>query len=177
MDCIERNVAHLKPYWFRAGQPREAVGTSSSLLICMRPPITRGTRDGDMLVHVRQLAGPLGTILLPSHSTTLTLKCAIKERWGINKRCQRLLTPGGHIIQPSRPLRTMLEDLTQPLEVLVLHVSKACQACGREGPVQICSGCHETSYCSRDCQVLDWPAHRIVCARLERDTGQACPPP
>ena len=138
----------------------------------------KGTSDGALIVHVRQLAGPLGKIHLPLHASTLTLKRAIKEHWGIHKRSQQLVTFGGNIIQPSQPLRMMVEDNAQPLDVLLLHVAKACRACGREGPVQICSGCHEISYCSRACQVLDWSIHKIVCARLERDTseGQECSP-
>ena len=144
-----------------------------------RSSIIGETCDGALVVCVQQLAGPLGTVPLPQHATSLTLRRAIKERWGINKRCQLLVTLGGDIIQPSLPLRTMFEDLTQPLDVLLLHVAKACHACGCEGSVQICSGCHEIFYCSRKRQVFDWHIQRTVCARLARDTpdGEACPPP
>ena len=45
----------------------------------------------------------------------------------------------------------------------------ACRACGREGsvaaPLKSCAGCRHALYCSRECQVSDWPTHRPHCRR------------
>lgn len=32
----------------------------------------------------------------------------------------------------------------------------------------LCAGCRRTVYCSVECQTLDWPAHRAVCANVKR---------
>ncbi len=42
----------------------------------------------------------------------------------------------------------------------------ACSYCGtRSGRVQICGGCREQSYCSRDCQLAARPAHKQRCLK------------
>ena len=41
-------------------------------------------------------------------------------------------------------------------------VPNCCSACGKDA-VKSCSKCHETFYCSVDCQRADWAAHKKVC--------------
>ena len=38
-------------------------------------------------------------------------------------------------------------------------------------PALLCSGCRSISYCSAACQRGDWPAHKLVCWRVDSDTG------
>lgn len=40
--------------------------------------------------------------------------------------------------------------------------SALCDMCSKPGP-QRCQACHKSRYCSRECQKLDWPIHKLVC--------------
>ncbi|KAJ6496311.1 hypothetical protein C8R45DRAFT_985563 [Mycena sanguinolenta] len=44
----------------------------------------------------------------------------------------------------------------------------ACYKCFKEEDVRLsrCSGCHRVSYCSSECQKLDWKAHKPMCKAL-----------
>lgn len=39
-----------------------------------------------------------------------------------------------------------------------LHVAK----------MKKCKACHTTRYCSRECQRIDWPFHKLFCAELPK---------
>jgi len=42
--------------------------------------------------------------------------------------------------------------------------ARVCKACGATGtPMKRCTGCNACWYCSKECQVEDWRAHRPVC--------------
>ena len=44
-----------------------------------------------------------------------------------------------------------------------------CKECGKEAPVTEhfeCSTCHAEYYCSRQCQIKDWPRHKRICNKL-----------
>lgn len=43
----------------------------------------------------------------------------------------------------------------------------SCQVCHLSASLR-CSKCSNTHYCSRDCQVKDWPVHKKVCSRIKR---------
>ncbi len=40
--------------------------------------------------------------------------------------------------------------------------AKKCGVCGNEG-TQLCSGCNNKRYCSRECQKSDWKSHKSTC--------------
>jgi MYND finger len=54
-----------------------------------------------------------------------------------------------------------------------------CVVCGGGGggggvggaTTKICGNCHGPRYCSRDCQVKDWPLHKIQCQRQRQTTS------
>ena len=54
-----------------------------------------------------------------------------------------------------------------------LSMSRACQACSRTrgngvgGKLLRCSRCNGPHYCSKACQVADWPAHKLQCQTLQ----------
>lgn len=45
-----------------------------------------------------------------------------------------------------------------------MNISKGCTQCQKkDNPLQACSGCQRVTYCSVECQKLDWKAHRPAC--------------
>lgn len=45
-----------------------------------------------------------------------------------------------------------------------------CDLCSSSGKLRICSRCKDARYCSRDCQVKDWPKHKLVCKERVTDS-------
>jgi hypothetical protein len=43
--------------------------------------------------------------------------------------------------------------------------SAVCDICSNTGKMQVCGGCKQRKYCSRACQVKDWPQHKKVCKK------------
>jgi hypothetical protein len=66
---------------------------------------------------------------------------------------QRLSTglPEGWAISTIRPVTT---------EISAVRETVPCAACGMERASNVCSKCKEARYCSRECQVAHWPAHK-----------------
>jgi len=55
---------------------------------------------------------------------------------------------------------------------------RTCQCCGkaekRVGKLKSCTRCKAAFYCSKECQVKDWPSHKKICkkaAAIEPRTG------
>lgn len=42
---------------------------------------------------------------------------------------------------------------------------KSCIWCGNED-TEICKGCQDARYCSKQCQKKDWPVHKLVCSKF-----------
>ena len=42
-----------------------------------------------------------------------------------------------------------------------------CGVCGKTGDVQVCTGCEEVYYCGRECQLKDWPTHKVRCKQIQ----------
>ncbi len=38
-----------------------------------------------------------------------------------------------------------------------------CHTCGNQLNLQRCRGCKQVRYCSRECQTMDWPQHKLIC--------------
>lgn len=55
----------------------------------------------------------------------------------------------------------------------------ACTVCGVEKPVKqmfTCSGCKavkKVPYCSRHCQMADWPKHKVACKKAQQQAAAA----
>ncbi|NGX46026.1 MAG: hypothetical protein K940chlam2_01208 [Chlamydiae bacterium] len=49
-----------------------------------------------------------------------------------------------------------------------------CSTCGKaseeDRKLQLCALCHFEKYCSKECQVKDWPQHRIICQTLDKES-------
>ena len=42
-----------------------------------------------------------------------------------------------------------------------------CSICGFEGKIMFCAKCETISYCSQQCQKIDWPSHKSLCSLLK----------
>lgn len=40
-----------------------------------------------------------------------------------------------------------------------------CARCHREDQLKLCSGCRAVKYCSKECQISDWKAHKAICRK------------
>ncbi|XP_052871746.1 zinc finger MYND domain-containing protein 10 homolog [Anopheles cruzii] len=60
-------------------------------------------------------------------------------------------------------LESHLSDVTEPKQE---RAEKACGACGCRAKKK-CSKCLNVFYCSRECQVRDWPDHKELCHQLK----------
>lgn len=46
------------------------------------------------------------------------------------------------------------------------HLNNSCNTCGKANAPNRCSRCKKVKYCSRECQVKDWPKHKSHCDKL-----------
>ena len=50
-----------------------------------------------------------------------------------------------------------------------------CTRCLKKGSMTAlrrCTGCKSSSYCSKDCQRLDWPSHKQLCKSIQSQNPQ-----
>ncbi|KAL0486102.1 hypothetical protein AKO1_001785 [Acrasis kona] len=61
------------------------------------------------------------------------------------------------------------------LGIKEIKQSKHCLTCNKPGTevkLKMCTTCHVATYCSRECQVADWPKHKKVCKKPGPDDKQ-----
>lgn len=63
--------------------------------------------------------------------------------------------------------QTMFDDLVkyQGNDTVLRRV---CAACNSFGSLSVCRACNKEYYCSKECQVADWPRHKPLCAKKPR---------
>jgi len=44
-----------------------------------------------------------------------------------------------------------------------VRLGPKCAGCGKRGTLKACSRCKGRKYCSRECQLKDWPTHKAAC--------------
>ena len=59
-------------------------------------------------------------------------------------------------------------DYHQQLIQSALVLRKTCPTCEDEGCHYKCSKCHSVTYCSKKCQISDWPKHKRICQIFSR---------
>lgn len=64
-----------------------------------------------------------------------------------------------------RPVTFRFNHLTN---VATVRVCANCQSTHNTKP---CAGCLGVYYCSRECQAQDWPSHKSLCRRIQRERG------
>ena len=50
----------------------------------------------------------------------------------------------------------------------LFEMSYKCQYCKKDGTLR-CSKCKRVFYCSKECQLRDWPIHKSVCGKFLKD--------
>ncbi|KZV74855.1 hypothetical protein PENSPDRAFT_748958 [Peniophora sp. CONT] len=149
------------------------------------------TVNGDMVVF-NELFEPFLREWCTAHMRMITdqrflqsYKDIARERWYENMRSIR----GARYTQITRASYVMLVECWERLgKTLELDEVKArtrfetrhARMCSwapcpshtkpSDKPLQVCKGCKETRYCSRDCQVNDWKegGHRVMCRRIKQ---------
>lgn len=57
------------------------------------------------------------------------------------------------------------DDLKEIFKKTGLKRLRICTNCNKCCKCDVCSKCHSKYYCSRECQVADWPKHKISCGK------------
>ncbi|WVQ83738.1 hypothetical protein IAT38_005882 [Cryptococcus sp. DSM 104549] len=96
----------------------------------------------------------------------------------------RSFKPGNRILRTSPPTAVLSTQhilstcsgcflTAQEKELLLAGASGTGGAKGAGKPVKLnrCSGCKTLHYCSRECQLADWPSHKPECTALKRLRG------
>lgn len=76
----------------------------------------------------------------------------------------RTVTPGDRRAFSTRKIRQGQIILkNRPYTLVPKHSQEYCSSCFKPNPTKRCSHCQHVWYCSRQCQIHDFPSHRIEC--------------
>ncbi|KAH7091649.1 hypothetical protein FB567DRAFT_617310, partial [Paraphoma chrysanthemicola] len=65
--------------------------------------------------------------------------------------------------------------MTDMPSAAIMDPSMLCTMCNEEGTLS-CAGCHDIRYCSKTCQKMDWPLHKLVCKTWSQLYADRCCP-
>jgi hypothetical protein len=69
-------------------------------------------------------------------------------------------------IPPTEDFTEAIVEIEGDLENFKGKPKLMCGICSESENARTCSKCHFISYCSRECQVVDWTTHKINCSHL-----------
>lgn len=61
------------------------------------------------------------------------------------------------------------------MEMTELLAAEVCDGCIQITQVQKCARCRIAQYCSKQCQIGDWPAHKLVCGKITKEEADRTP--
>lgn len=135
---------------------QDRMGTISLHELCMSSPVVRGVSENHNA----------GLLLLKKHNTSIY----IEDMDGITpfKLCSSL----GQMIGANHIAKLVMEiatergrETTQSRKKKEYKICAQCKVELVKNPLQ-CSRCKMISYCSKECQVANWPKHKLKCKDL-----------
>lgn len=79
--------------------------------------------------------------------------------------CKKALAERKVIMRSLTAHKDTLPEYAQLVADLNAQFGTPCQQCDVLGKMSRCARCEVTAYCSRDCQVQDWPRHNSECKK------------
>ncbi|KAJ1969485.1 hypothetical protein IWQ62_000595 [Dispira parvispora] len=126
--------------------------------VTLKPPVSPPITDQ----NAPEYDAPIATSKDPVYITTHPFPISVATFPGKGR---------GLVSETSIPQGRLIFEETAPTAVVTnAHLGDRCSYCGREKglqqPLSRCKSCKKLHYCSRSCQLKDWPDHRSECAIL-----------
>ena len=133
------------------------------------------------LQETETVASPQFSVVSQSESENL----ACLDRTSDVSQSSRYLTIEGDIVNTLFTAQVQSDLNKLSAEATVEHSSisvdkcydseSVCTRCLKKGSLTAlrrCTGCKSSSYCSKDCQRLDWPSHKQLCKSIQSQNPQ-----
>lgn len=76
------------------------------------------------------------------------------------------------VINDETPLGTYALLCERCRETRFQFSTLGCHKCAKKGMLKYCEGCGYARYCSKQCQVADWPEHGKTCTKLNANKSE-----
>ncbi len=111
----------------------------------------------------------VGYQILPDRTYEEYDLTSVDKTMEIMKACgevERAHAQGKH--EDIMPIKDIFYNNLNTNQAMNMHfISAGCSGCDKPGNHKKCGDCRTVMYCSRECQVKDWPRHKEKCKRLK----------